>query len=162
MSGVSGGKFPPGSIISYGGATAPEGWLICDGSEVGRMEYAELYAAIQDTWGAGDGVDTFNLPDFRGRVLMGSGTGAGLTARTLGQTLGTETHTLTAAQSGLPAHHHTVPWRDNTCAGGSDNPTGSMTDLPDQEIETSDEGADASEAHPNIQPSAVVQLIIKW
>lgn len=106
------------TVNSRGVATvtgAPSGWLLCDGSAVSRTEYATLYAAIGDTWGAGDGSTTFNLPDLRGRAPIGAGTGSGLTARTLGDSIGVETHahsgktgstTLNANQSGLPAHTH--------------------------------------------------------
>ena len=51
-------------------ATAPTGWLLCDGSAVSRTTYADLFAVIGQTYGAGDGT-TFNLPDFRGRVPAG-------------------------------------------------------------------------------------------
>jgi hypothetical protein len=77
-----------GVIQMFAGSTPPAGWLLCDGSAVSRTEYATLYAAIGDTWGAGDGSTTFNLPDLRGRAPIGAGTGSGLTARTLGGTVG--------------------------------------------------------------------------
>lgn len=82
------------------------GWLICDGSAVSRTTYARLFAIIGTTFGAGDGSTTFNLPDLRGRVPVGSGAGTGLTARTLGQTFGEETHTLTVTE--MPSHNHTI------------------------------------------------------
>jgi microcystin-dependent protein len=62
---------PTGTVVSFGGASAPEGWLICDGSAVSRTLYATLYGVIQDTYGNGDGSTTFNLPDLRGRVAVG-------------------------------------------------------------------------------------------
>lgn len=106
-----------GVIQMYAGATPPLGWLKCEGQAVSRAEYPALFAAIGTTWGAGNGTTTFNLPDLRGRAPIGAGTGSGLTARTLGtQNVGAETHshnsgktgstTLSAAQSGLPAHTH--------------------------------------------------------
>lgn len=82
------------------------GWLICDGSAVSRTTYANLFAAIGTTYGPGDGATTFNLPDLRGRVPVGSGAGTGLTARTIGQTFGEETHTLTITE--MPSHNHTI------------------------------------------------------
>src|SRR5687767_11562793 len=92
---------PAGCINLYGGATAPTGWLLCDGSAVSRTTYADLFASISTSFGTGDGSTTFNLPDCRGRVAIGTGTGSGLTARSLAATVGTETHTLTTAQ--IPA-----------------------------------------------------------
>jgi microcystin-dependent protein len=66
-------RTPPGVISAYGGDTAPEGWLLCDGTAVSRSVYANLFLAIGTRWGVGDGVSTFNLPDMRGVVLRGSG-----------------------------------------------------------------------------------------
>ena len=66
---------PPGSVIAYAGASAPSGWLVCDGSVMSRTVYVDLFAAIGVAHGSGDGSVTFNLPDFRGRFLRGvSGT----------------------------------------------------------------------------------------
>ncbi len=62
---------PPGSVIAYMGATAPMGWLLCDGSAVSRAKYPALWAAIGTNSGAGDLATTFNLPDMRGVFLRG-------------------------------------------------------------------------------------------
>ncbi len=64
---------PPGTIVAYGGTTAPPGWAMCDGSPVSRTgNYAALYAAIGTNFGNPSGGTTqFNLPDFRGRFLRG-------------------------------------------------------------------------------------------
>ena len=64
---------PAGFILPYGGTSAPDGFLECDGTAVSRTTYARLFAAISTTWGAGDGSTTFNLPDARGSVLRGAG-----------------------------------------------------------------------------------------
>jgi hypothetical protein len=65
---------PSGVILPFGAASAPAGWLNCDGSAVSRTTYANLFAAISTTYGAGDGSTTFNLPDARGVFLRGNGT----------------------------------------------------------------------------------------
>lgn len=62
---------PVGSIQAFGGTVEPEGWLICDGREVSRTTYAELFAIIGISFGEGDGVNTFNLPDLTGKFLRG-------------------------------------------------------------------------------------------
>lgn len=93
--------FPVGSIIAYGGLTAPTGWLVCDGSAISRASYAALFAIIGITFGSGNGSTTFNLPDLRGRFPLGkaaSGTGS-----TLGGTGGAIDHTHTG-----PSHQHAV------------------------------------------------------
>ena len=68
---------PPGSVMAYMGATAPNGWLLCDGSTVSRTNFAALFSVIGANCGAGNGTTTFNLPDFRGRFLRGVDSGIG-------------------------------------------------------------------------------------
>lgn len=65
---------PIGTILPYGGATAPLGWLLCQGQAVSRIEYAELFAVIGTAFGNGDGTTTFNLPDPRNKFLEGAST----------------------------------------------------------------------------------------
>ena len=65
---------PTGSILPYGGSSAPTGFLLCDGSAVSRTTYADLYAVIGDTYGSGDGSTTFNLPNLSTAVLPSSST----------------------------------------------------------------------------------------
>lgn len=65
---------PIGSILPYGGATAPLGWLLCQGQAVSRTEYAELFGVIGTAFGNGDGTTTFNLPDPRNKFLEGAST----------------------------------------------------------------------------------------
>jgi len=82
-----------------------DGWLLCDGRAVYRDAYPDLFSIIGTSFGSGNGTTTFNLPDSRGRVCGMTGAGAGLTPRTLGQAVGTETHTLQTSE--LPSHQHT-------------------------------------------------------
>lgn len=65
--------FPAGMVSPFAGPTEniPSGWLLCDGSEISRTEYSNLYEAIGVCWGVGDGATTFNLPDLRGMFLRG-------------------------------------------------------------------------------------------
>lgn len=84
--------------------TNHSGWLLCDGLAASRTVYASLFLVLGTAFGIGDGTTTFNLPDYRGRVGGSIGTGTGLTARTLGQKVGTETTILAIAN--LPAHTH--------------------------------------------------------
>jgi microcystin-dependent protein len=69
---------PPGTIIAYGGPkeSVPAGWLLCDGKPIIRTAYASLFGAIGTAWGKGDGTNTFNVPDLRGRFLRGTDNGA--------------------------------------------------------------------------------------
>jgi microcystin-dependent protein len=94
-----------GEIRMFAGNFAPFDWAICDGSLLSISEYDALYSIIGTTYG-GDGVMTFALPDLRGRLPMHSGTGSGLSSRTIGEKGGAETTTLTVNQ--MPAHSHLV------------------------------------------------------
>jgi microcystin-dependent protein len=96
---------PAGSLVMFAGATAPYGYLLCDGAAVSRTTYAALFSVIGTTYGVGDNATTFNIPDLRGRVPLGVGTGAGLTPRVLATTGGAESVTLDATQ--IPGHTHT-------------------------------------------------------
>lgn len=62
----------------FAGSTAPTGWLKCNGAAVSRTAYADLFSAIGTTYGAGDSISTFNLPDTRGYFLRGFDSGAGV------------------------------------------------------------------------------------
>lgn len=83
---------PVGTISAYPGGTAPTGWILCNGTAVVLGTHPKLYALCATT------------PDLRGRTLVGVGTGAGLTARTLNATGGAETHTLTEAELAIHTH----------------------------------------------------------
>lgn len=66
---------PTGVILLYGGTTAPNGYLICDGREVSRTDYANLFAVIGTAYGEGDGTTTFNIPNFIDRYPRGNDRG---------------------------------------------------------------------------------------
>lgn len=78
-------KMPTGGVVYFPRATAPTGWLKANGAAVSRTAYAALFAAIGTTFGAGDGINTFNLPDLRGEFIRGLDDGRGInTGRALG------------------------------------------------------------------------------
>lgn len=87
------------------------GWLICDGRSLSRKKYKDLFAVIGTSFGSVDD-ESFNLPDCRSRVLGAIGQGDGLSDRTLGETVGTETHTLTIPE--MPSHDHSGNTGDYT------------------------------------------------
>lgn len=96
--------FAPGDLKTSAAANPPAGWLLCDGTAVSRTTYPKLYAAIGVAFGPGDGTTTFNVPDYRGRAIVGAGAGAGLTARALGAKGGEEAHVLAIGE--MPSHDH--------------------------------------------------------
>lgn len=85
------------------GKTDNNRWLICDGRSLLIANYQPLYAVIGTEFG-GDGVNTFNIPDCRSRVLGAIGQGDGLSNRIIGDMVGEETHTLTIPE--IPSHNH--------------------------------------------------------
>lgn len=97
-----------GEIRLFAGTYAPVDWALCDGILMQIRQNEPLYSLIGTTYG-GDGVNTFALPDFRGRVPVGQGQttpppGSTSSLFALGQAGGTEVVALTAAQN--PAHSH--------------------------------------------------------
>ncbi|MBP6739244.1 MAG: tail fiber protein [Leptospiraceae bacterium] len=71
------GNVPVGATLEYAGTVLPTGFLFCDGAAVSRTTYANLFTALGISHGQGDGVNTFNLPDYRGVFLRGVDGGAG-------------------------------------------------------------------------------------
>lgn len=96
---------PAGVITQYVGTAAPSGWRLCDGSLYNAADstYARLWAAIGTTYG-GSGINSFGVPDLRGRVPVGYGSGTGLTARSLNDKAGAETHVLALGE--MAQHRH--------------------------------------------------------
>ena len=81
--GSTGGN-PPGTILWYAATTPPDGYLVCDGSLISRTNYAALFAVIGTTFGVGDGITTFALPNLQAAFIRGAGSQNGYSA-TFGQ-----------------------------------------------------------------------------
>lgn len=102
---------PAGMIADFGHANDPGlsvgDWLECNGQNVLRATYATLFGKIGITFGAGDGVSTFGLPDARRRSRVGKGgVGTGTLANTVAATGGEETHTLSNGEAPTLSHSH--------------------------------------------------------
>jgi len=139
------------------------GWLRCDGQLLPISGYTALYSLLGTTYG-GDGVETFALPDLRGRAPMHPGQGPGLSLHELGESGGTASVTLDVSQ--IPTHTHTVvPHLPVGQAASTDNPVNAYfaptaqpaySSVADSEItvesqlQASPVGSDA--AHNNMQP----------
>lgn len=157
-----------GEIICYAGSTSPvPEWLPCDGASLVRADYPDLFTAIGTTYGSADGAH-FNLPDLRGRVGVGVGTGSGLTPRALGDAFGEESHVLTTAEA--PAHTHTdaghthgestaVPALGAAITGvpvPSATPSAGVTGSGSADLDSVGGGS----AHNNMQPSLALTYLI--
>jgi microcystin-dependent protein len=92
-------------IRMFAGNFAPRAWFFCQGQLLSIAQNTALFSLVGTTYG-GDGQVTFGLPDFRGRVAVGTGNGAGLPSVVLGEMAGTPTTTLLSIN--LPAHNHQV------------------------------------------------------
>lgn len=100
--------FPVGAILPYASTLSPAGWLRCNGAEVSRTEYAQLYAVIGTRYGLGNGTTTFNVPNLNRKFLVGYDPADG--AMQIADTGGEENHILTISE--LPAHTHTMKKED--------------------------------------------------
>lgn len=152
---------PSGSVIEYAGNTAPNGWLICDGSAISRKIYSNLFEVIGSTFGSGDGTTTFNIPNLKGKIPVGLNSDDS-DFNILGKTGGEKTHILTTNE--MPSHNHRqtvtasrsgsgntyVSWNANNLTGNTDN--GARNTL----------NTGGGQAHNNLQPYIVLNYIIKY
>jgi microcystin-dependent protein len=128
-------NIPLGGGLPFIGTTAPNSSFVFPyGQAISRTTYSALFSLVSTTYGSGDGSTTFNIPDFRGRVLAGKddmgGSPAGRltayfggTATTLGSTGGFESHTLSTSE--IPSHVHANTLTDPTHAHSTYGPNGS-------------------------------------
>lgn len=180
---------PAGTISQTARATAPTGYLLCDGSAISRTTYAALFNAIGTAYGAGDGSTTFNIPNLKGKVPVGYDPSQ-TEFDVLGETGGAKTHTLTASE--MPSHTHSISsdgshthttqiqiWQSsNEASGFGLNGSSSFLNRP-AVFSTSASGqwgsnsagshshggatgsAGSSSAHNNLQPYVVLNYMIK-
>ena len=139
---------PTGAILMYGASAAPTGWLLCNGQST------DGYPALAAVVGA-------NVPDLRGRAPIGYGTSSDTTnvptpRTTIGATTGKETHTL--VESEIPSHNHSGQIVFGTGSGGNSAVTITGNN-PTAQPPTGSTGGNG--AHNNMQPSTVVNFIIK-
>lgn len=168
---------PTGTVSAFAGSSAPTGYLLCDGtSGYSTTTYAALFAVIGYTYGGSGG--SFSVPNLKGRTIIGVGVGSEITG-TLGTVQGVKEVTLTASQSGIPAHTHPDGTTSNhnsgqlsaaPFAGGgtialtSYSITGydsSYSNHTHNFSISANTAAAAASAHTNIQPSMPLNYIIK-
>lgn len=143
-----------GIVKLFAGTFAPRGWAYCDGSLLPINSNAALFSILGTTYG-GDGRTTFALPDLRGRVPMGAGSGPGLSPRVPGQVVGNENVTLTTQQ--MPAHTHALGV--NSAAATTNGPTGGVLASPtytDDNGVTHPVNAYSSAATTQANPAAIL------
>lgn len=151
-------SIPVGTIVMYLGDTAPKGWLRCDGSGYATTAYPALYAVIQTTYGSSGG---FQVPDIRDRIPVGPG---GDFSTTLGTTGGVASVTLTSAESGYPAHSHSITDVYATTASAVETGSALYSDYNPVDVTRStsnNTAVNATSSHENRMPYLVLNYIIK-
>lgn len=125
---------PPGIKGEFFMPTVPDGWLACDGRAVLRVQYPDLFAAIGTTWGAGDNVSTFNLPEARGEFFRAWDNGRGVdAARAFAswQGGGNASHTHSGTTEAAGVHSHSLPvWSDNGSGAFLEDASGINIETP--------------------------------
>jgi microcystin-dependent protein len=172
---------PIGVILPFAGTVAPGGWILAYGQAISRTTYANLFSIIGTTYGAGDTLTTFNLPDLRGNVPAGkdnmggspanrltNSTTGGVDGTTLGNSGGGQSDQLTSAQLPSTSANSSQGFLYGSyvnyfsAAAGSDFvaigidpafPNGAST-------VSSSFGGDAP--HNNVQPTLILNYIIKF
>jgi len=142
-----------GVIFIHAASQAPSGSLPCDGSTYNRSDYPGLFDHLDAAYRIGS--TQFFTPDLRGRVVMGDGTGAGLTNRPFATPLGAETHVLTQPQLANHAHTATTAVVVGVLAAPGAVPASLVTVVPQN---TGATGGNAE--HNNMQPSLPLHYAI--
>lgn len=166
VNGVENAHVPSGVIMAWTTDTAPTGWLLCYGQAVSRTTYSDLFAVISTTYGSGDGSTTFNVPDLRGRFILGQDDMGGSSANrvtdtdadTLGNADGAENKTLTTTE--LPAHTHTFSITSSNSGGTTGIIQGSNQGAGDHTSAASSSTGSGS-AYSQMNPFMTLNFIIK-
>lgn len=155
-----------GSIVMWPTASAPTGYLLCDGTAVSRSTYSTLFTLFGTTFGTGDGSTTFNLPNYTNR--MPYGTTIGSTGGSADAVVVTHTHTATSTVTD-PGHHHLGSvynyYNGSTGGGGYVSGINQSTATTDSTtgitVATTNASAGVSGTNANLPPYLGINFIIK-
>lgn len=148
----------PGKIFAYAGSGTPQGALLCNGQEVSRTTYWELFDTIGIRYGDGDGSTTFNLPNIASRTIIGESG-----SYELGTVGGEESHKLTVAE--MPSHTHNLTnpamvWNTNVTNGVKMESTNQRWTATDQLGVAAITNTGGDQSHNNMQPYIVMRYFI--
>ena len=174
---------PLGTVLPIASESVPEGWMLCDGREISIEEYQELYDLIGTTYGAGDSAfwaqvfypaTTFNIPDLRGRTIIGANNMGGEESDVIvehlaqiGEKGGAEMHSLAEAE--LPEHTHEVQYFRRTYGSGAGHPwngtAGDYSSAGDPQWVSNSvvraAGGGGNQPHNNMQPYMALNYMMK-
>lgn len=154
---IVGDTLPIGAMVPYPSNTIPDNWLLCDGSAISRTTYSLLFSVLGTSHGSGDGSTTFNLPNIKGKTIVGRDS-ADTDFDTISETRGGKTHGHTVNVGGTKAK-----W-NNTATGGtlpSVSFTASYNGLSQDNGYNIEAGIATNNTDSSIQPSIVENYIIK-
>lgn len=157
-----------GSMLMWPTATAPSGFLLCNGATVSRSTYAALFAIVGTIFGAGDGSTTFTLPDYRNKTVLGAGDlyAAAATGGSKDAIVVSHTHTATSVVTD-PGHTHQVDFSDRVASGGAniqgpfagyENTASAVTGIS---VATTNASTGSSGTNANLPPYLGIFFIIK-
>jgi len=166
---VQNNSVPTGSLMMWPTVSAPTGFLLCNGLAVSRTTYAALFAILGSTFGNGDGVNTFNLPDYRNRMPVGAGTlyEVGNTGGNKDAVVVSHAHTTSITQT---PHKHTFPTRYDYTGGqhgfyspynGLGTNFNSDTSFENANISVTVNSVGESGTNKNLPPYLAINFIIK-
>lgn len=158
LDGASSDTLPIGAIMPYSGHNIPENWLLCDGRAVSRTEYSELFNIVNTIYGSGDGSTTFNVPDLKGRTIVG----IDLTQDefdTIGETGGAKTVTLDTTM--IPAHTHELARTNQATAFDNEYGDIPFNNGPGNTTPAISSSVGGGQAHNNMPPYIIENYIIK-
>ena len=160
-----------GAMLMWPTATAPTGFLLCNGAVVSRSTYAALFAILGVVFGSGDGSTTFTLPDYRNKTVLGAGdlyaaaaTGGSKDAITV-----SHTHTATSTVTD-PGHLHQIAFQNVGDAFGGTRAVSQISgaDIKDTltavtgiTVATTNDSAGSSGTNANLPPYLGIYFIIK-
>ncbi len=159
-----------GQITIFAGTFAPKGWAFCNGTILTVVGNESLFSLLGNAFG-GDGVNTFALPDLRGRIPVGLGMGPGLSNWIIGERMGVEE--VACAEEDMPPHSHPM-WGSSNLVDSTDpsqkvlasdsglgeTPYVEVSTSPQAMMQTAVSEVGGSQPHPNMAPYMALNYII--
>lgn len=150
-----------GEVRLFAGTFAPKSWAFCNGQIINISSNTALYSILGTQYG-GNGTTTFGLPDFRGRVVIGTGNGPGLSPYNNGLTGGADMVTLTIAQMPIHTHMAAMTLNANGNGGNTNTASGNFPAAPYSEGGSGDPGDVTAFASPGPNPVTMNSTAVSY